>query len=391
LQIVKTLHIYLTRQVLASLCLTVAIFTFVLLLANVLKEILMLLVAGQASLAVVLQALGLLMPFVLVYALPMGMLTATLLVFGRFSADQELTAARASGISLLSIISPVLLLSLAMCGVSAFINLQLGPQCKVAYNDLHARLTAQIASTMLPEGQFVNDIPGFTFYVGKNDGRNLKDVMVYMFKDETNVWLKIRAPRGYYQVDTTNKQIELHLFDAKSVMLGDTITPQTVGEWFQQLPFHSGTSVGKNVSINNMTFGQLQQELHDLERRINWRAPIKKLSQEELREQMRELKKQRADLTTPLRFAMHRQVAFSFACFGFTLVGIPLGIRLHRRETNIGVAVALILVLIYYSFMLIGKALDTQPEWAPHLIVWMPNFIFQAVGGVLLWRANRGI
>ena len=73
--------------------------------------------------------------------------------------------------------------------------------------------------------------------------------------------------------------------------------------------------------------------------------------------------------------AIHRQVAFSFACLGFTLVGIPLGIRLRRRETNIGVAVALVLVLVYYSFILLGSALNTRPEWAPHLIVWMPNFI----------------
>jgi lipopolysaccharide export system permease protein len=385
---VKTLHAYLTRQVLASLLMTVAVFTFVLLLGNVLKEILTLLVNRQASIGVVAEAIGLLIPFVWVFSLPMGMLTATLLIFGRFSADQELTAVRASGVSLVSLVTPIILLSLVLCGLSALVNMEFAPRCRVAYTRLIQNLKVEFSNIRLPEGRFIKDFPGYIFYVGKNRRGALQDVMVFVLQNETNVVTSIHAPRGQVELDSPNNRINVYLREATSIAASGAVG---AGDITLPLDLGSARSSTQSAKISDMSFAQLVAQLHELEQKLHLPVPASRLTPEQITARRKELLKRRDDLASPVRFQIHRQVAFSFACFGFTLVGIPLGIRVHRRETNIGIAIALLLVAVYYSFIMLGSALESRPEFAPHLIVWLPNFLFQAVGVVLLWRANRGM
>ena len=192
-------------------------------------------------------------------------------------------------------------------------------------------------------------------------------------------------------MDATNNVIVLHLFDVRSVTFsGQRPVIMSSPELTYPFDMNTVTNDPGKPRVSDMTFWQLRDELHGMEQRIGL-PPDPSMTPDQLRAEVREFTRQRKDLTEPIRVEMHREVAFSFACFGFTLVGIPLGIRVHRRETNIGIAMALILVLIYYSFIIAGQSLSGRPEWVPHLILWLPNFIFQAVGAVLLWRANRGI
>jgi lipopolysaccharide export system permease protein len=391
----KTLHLYLLRQVLATLVMTVLVFTFVLVIGNVLKEILGWLVSGQASLGMVIEAVGLLIPFAIGYALPMGMLTATLLVFGRFSADLELTAARASGISLVTLSAPILFLSLLLCGVTAWANLDLAPRARAAYKSLAAQftsqLTAQLASAQLPEGRHIKDLEkqGIIFYIGKNRGGNLEDIEVYIYESGTNPPSSYLAKRGRIEPVTTgtNQLIALTLFEVQGVRLeGNQPTVAALDQMQIEFdPAQLSESREKRVALRHLSFLELRAELKEIEASVRQRsteldsAARKKFIEEQLLE-----------LTTPIHLQMQRQLAFSFAPFGFALIGISLGIRTQRKETNVGFALSIVLVMVYYSLILLALSLDKQPHFYPHLLVWVPNLLFQGVGAFLLWRANRG-
>ena len=391
----RTLHAYLTRQVVASLALTLAVFTFALMVVNVLREVLPFIRSGQLDLFA--RAIGLLVPFVWVFALPMGLLTATLLIFGRFSADQELTAVRASGISLLSVITPILLLSLFFCGVSALFNMYIGPSSRAAYTTLLLNIKESLVEKLeIPEGEYIKNLdPHTIIYVGKNKGGALEDIIVYLTQTSTNgvsSEITFHAPRGTRQFDAKNKKLTVHLSDCRSMQRAEgKAVPSFVGSYDLELNWGGAKSTVGKTKISDMTFSQLREELQQVEAQMMTNRLRRITNSAQVADIRKEFQKQRADLTSPIRVHMHRQVAFSFACFGFTLVGIPLGIQVHRRETNVGIGIALLLVAVYYSFLLLGQALETRPEFAPHLILWLPNFLFQAVGAVLLWRANKGI
>jgi lipopolysaccharide export system permease protein len=366
---------------------TAAVFTFVLLVGNVLRDILPLLLNQQATIGMIAFAFCLLIPWVCVFALPMGMLTATLLVFGRFSADQELTASRASGISLVSLITPILLMSVVLCGVSAAVNLELAPRCRVAFTDLRFKLRSSIVNLQLPERQFL-EFPGYTIWIDKNRKGNLENVLVWKSKGETNTEMTIHAPRGTVERDETNKVVMVRLFDATCVwessgqpMRANLVVP---------LDFGNLQKNSAKPGISDMTLRELRDELREMEQRLGSPLTMKAVSPDDPNKKKITSKKL-VDPAEPIRVEIQKRLAFSLACFSFTLLGIPLGIRAHRRETNVGVAITLILVAIYYSLILITASFSTRAELIPHLLIWLPNFIFQAAGAVLLWRANRGL
>lgn len=400
----KTLHLYLLRQAVSTLVMTVCVFGFVLLLGNVLKEILALLVNRQATLGLVLKAILLLLPWIMAYVLPFALLTGMLLLFGRLSADNELTAVKASGISLLSLITPLLVFALLMSGVCAWFNMKITPETRVAYKRVLLEPLIKSSEMLITEDRFIDEIPNIILYTRKKNGDLMEDVSLYELENGQIV-TRTTARKGQIIWDRANNAVYFELFDAHGERLSyhsqdvrepapiapltnllgtnvlEALTNGAPGRVFGKTRVPDWTPIGgdsakigpyelnkiiqgdREPRLTEMTFGQLRQELRK--------------------------RRDQGVTVTPVLVQMHRQIAFSFASFVFTLVAIPLGIRAHRRETSVGMALALVLVMIYYSFLILSEALQAREHLHPHLIVWVPNFLFQTLGSILLWRANR--
>ena len=360
---VNLLSRYILRQVLANLTICLLVFTSLLLLGNILKEIFDLLASQQAPISAVLKALALLIPFVLAFSLPISLLTAVLLVFGRLSSEQELTAMRSGGISLLQVSLPVLVLSLVLSVVSGVFNLKIAPECRLAFKRLHRALAKDPQALSFVGENSYTQLRDLDIYIGRIDGETLREVLVYQYTNNMK-WLECRAERGALVHKPNEAPTALRLYNATAYHRapgpGDEWNPTFAPVLDVPLP---ATPAEDPKSIDEMPFGELLA--------------------------LRESLLQKKNDATPVRIRIHRQLSLSLGCFGFALVGIPLAIRTHRRETNIGVAIALGLVLLYYSFTIVAQSLQTKPEYHPHLIVWIPALLFQGVGAWLLWRANR--
>jgi lipopolysaccharide export system permease protein len=378
----------LVRQTLVTVLMTVAIFTFVLLLGNVIREVFSLLMSEFASPKTMAIAVGLLIPYVLVFALPMGLLTAMLLTFGRLSADQELVAIRGSGISLVALVTPVLLLAVGFSCLSGFINMYLAPKSRTLYKDLLYDLSHMRPTTVLTEGRFVRDIPPYIIYVGKIKDGELHDILVSKL-EKGEITLNLRASRAVLVPQEGTNTFLLRMFDTSGTALEKGVWQPLTYMGESEYPLVVPVKRARALKMNEMGIFQLREEARRIEQSFAATNTLAGLSAEDLRARQKSAREPLAQLLSPLQVEMHHQIAFSFACLGFTLIGIPLGIRSHRKETSIGVAVALVLVLVYYSFFIFASAIATKSQYHPWIFCWIPNFLFQLVGGFLLWRVNR--
>ncbi len=367
----KVIDRYVSRQILLASFFAVAVLSVVLVLGNVFKQLLDLLVNHNVPLEYILGFIGYILPFSLTFTIPWGFLIAVLLVFGKLSAENELIAFRSVGIGMPRLCAAVGVIAVAFCAICLWINLRVAPaaQEKMKATIFHIATSNPLA--MFGSDQVIDEFPGKKIYVERKEGTSLFNILVYYLGEHGEPLTVLHAHRGELQTDLVHKQVLMRLMDARYEQR-DRAFPKDI------------TRIREGIRMKEGVFPISLQELYEKNKR---RRSVGQRTLEEL------LKVDTATSTEQERTAalteVNKRFSFSLASIAFALVGVPLAITAHRKETSIGILLSLIVAFVYFFFIILATTVRDNPKFHPEWLIWSPNVIFIGLGIWLFLRLAR--
>ena len=367
---------YLTRDYLVTFGFTLLIFTFVMCVGTVIKAVD--LISRGVSGFVILKFFAVSIPSILSYTVPMSTLTTVLLIFSRMSMDGEITALKSCGMNMWQIIAAPVMLSIIMSSFCLYLNSYAAPNSHYAQRQQLREVGVEGPINLLEEGRFVRDFPNIMIYVGKKEGNNVKDVVVYEL-DERGVKRSVRAKTGTINPDKEKNVLLVDLFDVR-IDQPDRDRPMDLSKskhvsakkYPVRLDFSKIWDTGKlSKKVADMTLNDLVQAIQDAHLYFG------DMSDQDI--MLRKMK---------MLVDANQRLARSVSCFAFTLIGIPLGMRSRRRDSSVGVIISLLLVFVFYLFIITADALVESPEWRPDLITWIPVIAAEIAGFILIRKSN---
>ncbi|MFL6589036.1 MAG: LptF/LptG family permease [Chthoniobacterales bacterium] len=366
----KIIDRYISRQLIVNLVFAIAVLSFVLVIGNIFRKLLPLLVNHDLPMEYLIGFIAYVLPFSLIFTIPWGLLTAVLLVFGRLSADNELIALRSNGLSIARICIPLVVIALLCTAVSLWLNVQVAPAAQEEMRSTVFNLATHDPMALFGSDQVIDQFPGRKIYVGKKAGNQLENILVFE-TNEISIPMKVTHARvGVLETDLPNRRILMHLYNARYSQRDD-INP------YDLFRIRDGINVAE---------GTLPISLEDLYEKEKRRASRSMLSLEQLLDQ---LKNDDPKMRSASRTELNKRFSFPFACVVFALVGVPLGITAHRRETSFGFAASLVVGVFYFLFIIIADTLRANAKLHPELLVWFPNLLFIAIGIWMFRRLSR--
>jgi lipopolysaccharide export system permease protein len=373
--------------------------------------------------------------WMVVLAMPMAALVASLMAFGSLSASNEMTAMKASGVSFIRMLFPALLLGLVLAYGDLVFNNDILPDANHAAKDLMNDIQRKKPTFVVRAGEFSDDgaLPGYSILARKTseNSSDLEGVTIYdhSMGTETRV---LTAKTGNLSFTRDFKKLILTLHNGEMHQFFNTAPNDYRRGIFETYIVRIPTS-----GFDFMRQGESERGDRELSARELMQYVIKRDSSAEKEEAslLSLLKRFADDITSTKRSSLpdsavadsnrknfilggfrqslfqipseasqvmgmkldagsylvevHKKYSLPAACFIFILLGAPLGALAKRGGIGVGVGFSIGFFILYWASLIGGEKLADRGLIAPWQGMWAANIVFGILGGFLIIRVLR--
>ena len=352
---------YILRECLQPFTLSISVLTSVFLLGY-LPQLANKVINNGVSITAMSQVFLYYIPILLGYTLPIACLVTVILAFGHMSSENEILAMRASGIHLFRLLTPLIVVGIALCLVVFLLNDRIIPKAYEAQTRILQETGSQDPSAMLEPGSFINAFDKYIIFIYRIEGDLLYGVRIYQ-PQPNKPTRTIIAEQGEFVHVPGKPQLMLKLLN--------------------------GTSDEPNLQNPNVFYKlNFQQSFItvDLSKKsVKSEKKSKAMTLKEISQKITSLRRISID-PSPLIAEYQRRMAWSLSPLIFILLGFPFAAITHRRAKSANLLYALLFAAPYYILSLACQGMASQNVLNPIVLMWIPNMIALTVALILNWK-----
>ena len=389
---------------------------------------------------VIIQLIALNVAWMLVLAVPMGVLFSTLMAFGGMSANHEVTIIKASGGSLIKMMFPMIILGIITSVALFWFNDQVLPDANHRAKALMNDITRKKPTFSIEAGEFATQIDGYTILSRAIDSISgiLKGVTIYDNTKSNRVNIA-SADTGIiaFNGDYTKLIVNLYNGEIHQVVPSDPNNYRKINFQHYQITMNASGFAFERTSEGFISRGDREMKIRDMGKIVNDAERITLSANIKLRRQLDEhlsfllgrdtLKSSstnqiegdtnlvsvyqnfdkritflRTSITTDLYTVRDQKIraqeydveiqkkyAIPFACLLFVFVGCPLGIMTKGGNFGLSAGISLAFYIFYWACLIGGEKLADRGFMTPFLSMWLGNILIGIMGLILTLKVNN--
>lgn len=326
------------------------------------------------------------LPETLQWSMPLALLVSSILVFSRMSVDSEISAMRACGINLLTVMKWPLVFGLVCTLLGFWVNNEIVPRGHEIRRTLKTKVSVRTGLSLLEPGRIIEDFPKVKLYFDRKEGNWLHDLVVLDYSN----------PKFDRVITATKALVTQRGTDIDFELYQMTVDP--VDEKHRTMARANRFVYTMKDVIKESTYEKRPKDFRFLEMLRQIRAlesgkgreakfahiDLRTIKDERMRRYIEELRDEAPRELSVHKVELNKRFVFAMASLCFVLVGIPLGIRSQRKESSIGMAISLAVSLGYYVVVILMLSCEEAYAIHPEFLIWIPVAVCLAFAARLI-------